>query len=591
VLPAASPGTISMVPDRLAGWWLASFAGTAAVLMLSPRRGKDNLRAAASKLAAALGDQLDAALRGAASEDQLTVLSAAKYDLFAQFTATPYRPTGLTPPDEALANLVELLEWCTALVSDMVRERTDLRDASADERALLESADAVLRDVASLLAGGDAHPDVGCLERIQADSLASLAQRAAERTDARQDARISFHAHTIAVAVRASAIEALVAARRADPNSVAAGRRRQDGESTLASRTPRRVSNIVAAAREQASVRSVWFVNSLRGAIALAVAVAVADLSSVQHGFWVVLGTLSVLRTNASATGSIAWRALLGTAIGFVIGGAFLLAIGSDSSALWVALPIAVFVAAYTPGTAPFAIGQAAFTVTIAVLFNLLMPVGWKVGVLRIEDVALGCGVSIAVGALFWPRGVSAVVGDDLADAFRSGASYLTQAVEWASGSRAVKPDSAMAANAAASRLDDALRSYLAEQGTKRIQMQELWRLVGGSLRLRLTAHGVASLPHDATGVAGARAALGHRAKTLAAWYERLAEMLGRPRGRTVETLDAPTFGTGDVVEGSSVSHYVVWLCEHLDHLAEHTGELLAPAMRIAEMRRAPWWQ
>jgi hypothetical protein len=34
-----------------------------------------------------------------------------------------------------------------------------------------------------------------------------------------------------------------------------------------------------------------------------------------------------------------------------------------------------------------------------------------------------------------------------------------------------------------------------------------------------------------------------------------------------------------------------VWLCEHLDHLAEHLGELLQPAQRIVELRRAPWWR
>ena len=34
VLPAASPGTVSMIPDRLAGWWLASVVGTIAVLAL-----------------------------------------------------------------------------------------------------------------------------------------------------------------------------------------------------------------------------------------------------------------------------------------------------------------------------------------------------------------------------------------------------------------------------------------------------------------------------------------------------------------------------------------------------------------------------
>jgi uncharacterized membrane protein YccC len=305
----------------------------------------------------------------------------------------------------------------------------------------------------------------------------------------------------------------------------------------------------------------------------------------------VVLGTLSVLRTNAASTGSTAVRALGGTAIGFVIGGALLLAIGSASTALWVALPIAVFVAAYAPGTTPFAVGQAAFTVTVAILFNLLAPVGWKVGLLRIEDVAIGCAVSVVVGSFFWPRGVASVVGDDLADAFRSGATYLTQAVEWASGSRRTEPDGAMAAVTAASRLDDALRGFLAEQGAKHIEKRELWRLVGGSLRLRLTAHAVADLPRDATGTGPARDALDSRTKTLAAWYDRLAELLGSPSARTVATLEAPDFGAADVVDASSGSHYGIWLCEHLDHLSEHLVELVGPAVRIAEMRRRPWWR
>ena len=41
-----------------------------------------------------------------------------------------------------------------------------------------------------------------------------------------------------------------------------------------------------------------------------------ADISGVQHGFWVVLGTLSVLRTNAASTESTALRALGGTLLG-----------------------------------------------------------------------------------------------------------------------------------------------------------------------------------------------------------------------------------------------------------------------------------
>src|SRR5215472_6178758 len=45
VLSVATPGTVSMIPDRLAGWWLAAAVSTAAVLILSPPSPGDRLRA------------------------------------------------------------------------------------------------------------------------------------------------------------------------------------------------------------------------------------------------------------------------------------------------------------------------------------------------------------------------------------------------------------------------------------------------------------------------------------------------------------------------------------------------------------------
>jgi uncharacterized membrane protein YccC len=291
-----------------------------------------------------------------------------------------------------------------------------------------------------------------------------------------------------------------------------------------------------------------------------------------------------VLRTNASATGATAIRALAGTAIGFVIGGALVLAIGGDETALWIVFPFAVLVAAYSPGTAPFAVGQAAFTVLIAILFNLIVPVGWKVGVVRIEDVAIGCLVSAVIGTLFWPRGVSAVVGDDLADAFRTGASYLTQAVQWATGVRSDEPDTGTPAATAGERLDEGLRGFLAEQGSKRIAKQNLWRLVGGSLRLRLTAHAVAEMPPDATGLDEARAVLKRRTATLASWYEELAEQVGKPNHRSVSELQPPSLTADGLVDESSGSYYGVWL-------SQHTVDLVKPAVAVADLRRRPWWR
>ena len=591
VLPAASPGTVSMIPDRLAGWLLASVVGTAAVLLLSPPSPGDKLKRAAAKLASELVSELEAMLRGDATPEQLEACIAAKHELLSQFTATPYRPTGLGTADQALANAVELLEWCTSLVVDSVRERSDLSGAPEDERELLAVGAQVLRDAGTLIGGGDARPNLERLEECRVQSIARLRDRPAPEADLREVAQISFHAHAIAVTILAIGADAVVAAGVADPEWLAEQGTRWFGASTF-DPPPRRLSEASQAAGyalRHASVRSVWFINSLRASVAIAAAVAIADLSSVQHGFWVVLGTLSVLRTNAGSTGSTALRALAGTLAGFVIGGALIVAIGTNTAVLWAALPVAVFVAAYAPGTAPFAVGQAAFTVTIAVLFNLLVPVGWKVGVVRIEDVAIGCAVSFAVGILFWPRGVASVVGDDLADAYRTGAMYLTQAVEWVSGLAARTPDAATAAVTAGVRLDDALRGLLAEQGTKHVRKEDLWRLVGGSLRLRLTAHAVAGLPHlDGAGTNASRAVLIERTAMLQAWYDNLAAHVDRPRGRAAATLTAPELDHDHNPAGSTQA---IWLCEHLDHLADHLGELVEPAGKVAAVRRRPWWR
>jgi uncharacterized membrane protein YccC len=591
VLPAASPGTMSMVPDRLAGWLLASAAGTAVVLLTSPGSATEGIRNAASALATALADGLEAALEGKATEQHLDAALGAKHELLARWDTAPSKPVGLAAPDEALAGSVELLQWCTSMVADTAHERLDLSDAADVDRELLGAAVAVLRDAATLLAGGRAIPDLDRIELCRRRSRDWLVTRRPEGPIFREEAQVSFHANAIAGTVRTIGADALVAAGVADAEWFAQERRLLFAGSSDGMRPPSRASRLAAVARRDASLRSVWTVNSLRGAIALAAAVAVADVTSVQHGFWVVFGTLSVLRTNAASTGATALRALTGTAIGFAIGGALLVAIGSSTTALWAVLPIAVLVTAYAPGTLPFAVAQAAFTVTIAVLFNLLVPVGWRVGVVRIEDVAIGCAVSVVVGSLVWPHGVSALVGDDLADAFRSGAAYLKQAVAWASGSRTPEADNAIPALNAGLRLGDALRGLLAEQGTRHIAKADLWRLVGGSLRLRLTANAVAGLPRDAVGDDTARGVLERRAETLTAWYERLAELVAKPRRSPIAALAPPRFAPGDVVDESSGSHYGVWLCEYMDHLAEHLSELVEPATKIAEMRRRPWWR
>jgi uncharacterized membrane protein YccC len=649
VLPVASAGSAATIPARLAGWWLASAVGTAAVLLLSPKSPGDRLRASAAATAAALSRQLSRAARGERQPGDGEAVLTAKHQLMASFAATPYRPTGLATADQALGNVVQVLEWCVALVSDALGTHLDLARLARPDRELLSVSAGVLGDVAALLSGSGARPDLAGLERARAASAAHQRDLARERDlagspdEVRISASQAFHAQAIAVAARTAAADALIATRRADPETVAVQRRSWYAGTEAGPPTERRtaaLSGFLGVIGRHASVRSVWFTNAARGAIGLALAVAVADLSGVQHGFWVVLGTMSVLRTNAAATGGTALRALAGTVIGFAAGAALLLAIGTGQTALWVALPIAVLVAAYTPGTAPFAVGQAAFTITVVVLFNLLAPAGWKVGLLRIQDVAIGCAVSLVVGVLFWPRGAGSLVGDDLADAFRRGGAYLVQAVDWALGVREEEPDTAVAAVTAGMRLDDALRGFFAEQGSKRMDRGDLWMLVMASMRLRLTANSLASLHGPAPGngpaspASATRAALRQRAEELAAFYDQVADEVGRPvhslqhplttqevppltaprltpipkagadpRVQAVElaeamvTADAATVADG---AGAAVTTeatpiparpHLVWVREHLHHLSTHAQGLGGPAMRLAELRRRPWWR
>jgi uncharacterized membrane protein YccC len=657
VLPVATAGTVSMIPDRLAGWWLASAVSTVAVLVFSPPSPGDRLRAAAAGSARALATTLDGAARGTVTPADHQACQAAKHELMSAFASTPYRPTGLATSDQALASVVQYLEWCTALVADATAGHPNLDRAEPPDRDLFAETAVVLRQTADLLADRDGTaplPDVDKLPLPDVDELerrreASIAYHQSAAPDGDYDsvqtaARQSFHAQAISLAVRGLTADALIATRRADPETIAARRRGWYGAQPEGTDAERRVAALYGALgvlTRHASIRSVWFLNSLRASVALAAAVLVADVSGVQHGFWVVLGTLSVLRTSASSTESTALRALGGTVIGFVIGALLLLGIGTSTPALWVALPIAIAVAAYAPGTLPFTFGQAAFTVVVVVLFNLLVPAGWTVGLLRIEDVAIGCAVSLLVGLLFWPRGAASVVGDDLADAFRVGAAYLTESVQWALGTRQVAPDAGPAAVTAGIRLDEALRGFLAEQGAKHLSKSDLWMLVMATMRLRLTAYSLAGMQepaharhHHQRGMAYAKGVLTEATAELAAFYERIAVLVGRPMAHEVLLpVSVPAFsglngttaaedasledvsavvevgaalgaatadGDGsepdddaDLVRIITARHHphLLWVHEHLQHLSSHAQAITEPATHVAEQRRQPWWR
>ena len=154
------------------------------------------------------------------------------------------------------------------------------------------------------------------------------------------------------------------------------------------------------------NARSVWFRNSVRGGVGLALAVAVVEITAVNHGFWVVLGAMSVLRSNAQGTGATALRAIVGTLVGFVVGAVILIGLGDHTVLLWVLLPVAVLVAGSAPAVNSFAVGQAGFTVTVVILFDT-----WSRRVAGRPGPGGGRRHRVRGGpghrVLFWPRGAA----------------------------------------------------------------------------------------------------------------------------------------------------------------------------------------
>ena len=358
------------------------------------------------------------------------------------FAATPYPPTGLAPSQVAVAKMLSRVEWAGALAVvgpdhvDLALNSPTARELNAATAQVLRCASAAIgptveghspgRPAAAELTAAIAelHKDRRASWRWAVDRLVNQVTlgSGAQEPEAQERASVSalafvdptFRARSLGLTTEEIGALALEAAGFDVPPE----------QDTVPVRPAGSAAGLRALWQGMAAhltVRSVWLDNSLRGAAALAVAVAVARMTGVPHAFWVALGTISVLRSNALGTGATALRAVAGTVLGFAIGTAIMLGVGAHTDALWFILPLAVLFAGAAPAVISFTAGQAGFTIMVIVLFNILVPAGWKVGLVRLEDVALGCVVSVVVGLLFWPRGATAAFGRALCDAYRAG--------------------------------------------------------------------------------------------------------------------------------------------------------------------------
>ena len=86
--------------------------------------------------------------------------------------------------------------------------------------------------------------------------------------------------------------------------------------------------------------------------------------------------------------------------LGFLVGAALVAVIGTNQTWYWLVLPWVVFASAYASTALGFVAGQAALTVFAVILFGILAPRQEAVGLVRVEDIAIGGAISVAVGAV-----------------------------------------------------------------------------------------------------------------------------------------------------------------------------------------------
>ena len=356
VLPVAVAQPASAIGPRLIGWTLAAAFCIAACMLVWPPPWHDNLRRRLAAAVSAVARLADA--RASGQEDtQATVEVASELSrLREQFSGTPYPPTGAVSAAVALSKMVGRVEW-VAGNSAMIRDEVWSTEPESAMRVTEKVAE-TLHQTAALICDGAGHAvhDPARIEavrestrrldqlinvEIEAEASAVTQSEAVpphgpepraqlgEGEDLADSLDPGFHARAIGIATELVADAALEAAGVVAVTDLRLGMPDESASQVFARRL---LSHL--------SFRSVWFRNAVRGAVGLAIAVTVIELTNVSHGFWVVLGTMSVLRSSALGTGATALRAVGGTAVGVVAGSLIMIGISDHTVVLWVLLPV-----------------------------------------------------------------------------------------------------------------------------------------------------------------------------------------------------------------------------------------------------------
>ena len=169
VIAVMVPADAADIPARLAGWGIGGVLAITAVMVLWPKRPRDELRVAAAEACRALADLLAEPHQPAREEAARAAIHAVRN----RFIATPFRPTGLTGAGAALASLVDELGSLFGLAVPVPV------DGPEGETARSANVD-VLRECAEGLSGHRVTIEIDRLASVRDDLLDWLVRRLAD---------------------------------------------------------------------------------------------------------------------------------------------------------------------------------------------------------------------------------------------------------------------------------------------------------------------------------------------------------------------------------------------------------------------------
>jgi len=156
---------------------------------------------------------------------------------------------------------------------------------------------------------------------------------------------------------------------------------------------------------------------AVKTAIAGVAALYAARLFQLPEAYWAPITALIVMQSSVGATVNASWTRLAGTAVGAVVGGAFV-ALGAVNL-LW--FGAAVLIAYSLCSVLRLAESQRLATVTVAILMLIGRTSSpWAIALHRFLEVAIGIVVALLISVVIWPSRARKALRQGISEALAS---------------------------------------------------------------------------------------------------------------------------------------------------------------------------